>query len=274
MDELTKAMQAIEERRASKGVLTKDLSPETFTKADGDEGILEGFNTRYWVVDSYGEFTVPGAFTKTIAERGPDGADRMVLRYEHEHTIGKHTALEETDEGVKITARISDDGMFGTAVRAHLKDAVPYGLSIGFRRINDRSATESDPLIWDYAPEYIRQMALSDLSMIKGLTEIKLLEDSVVTFPAVDNALVTDYRGLDLTQRSLDRLVADLKAGRLNDDHLTTLRQIAVMLPADGAPNQSETDPVRAPNQTAQTRRNYQAELSLALAGLGIHPEV
>lgn len=271
MDDVTKALQAIEARRADTGVLTKDLAPQSFQKADGETGVLEGFSTRYWVVDSYGEFTVPGSFTKTIAERGPSGADRMFLRYEHEHTIGKHTALEETDEGVRITAQISDDGMFGTVVRRHLKDKVPYGLSIGFRRISDRSATEADPLIWDHAPEYIRNMAMSDLSMIRGLTEIKLLEDSVVTFPAVDNALVTDYRSLDLTARHIDALLKDAKAGRLTDDHITHLRQIAELLPADTAPNGSETDPEPRGNQTAQTHRNYKAEARLALLMADIH---
>jgi HK97 family phage prohead protease len=264
-DEHTKALQAIEARRADNGVLTKDASPETFHKASGDDGILEGFNTRYWVVDSYGEFTVPGAFTKTIAERGPSGADRMFLRYEHEHTIGKHISLEETDEGVRITAKISDDGMFGTAVRAHLKDEVPYGLSIGFRRIASRAMNESDPLIWDYAPEYIRQMAVSNPEMIQGLTEIKLLEDSVVTFPAVDNALVTDYRAaLDLTARALDRLMTDAKAGRLTDDHVLHFRQIAAMLPAETVPNTSEMDGDSHGTQTAQTHRNYAIEARYA----------
>lgn len=276
----SKALAAIEERRnaPASAVLTKDHDPVAFTKADGASGIVEGYSTRYWVVDSYGEFTVPGAFSKSIRERGP-GAEkqRILLRYEHEHTIGKHTEMVEDEHGVRITAQISDDGMFGSAVRAHLRDEVPYGLSIGFRRIASRPATEADPLIWDFAPEYIRQMAAQDLSFITGLTEIKHLEDSIVTFPAVDNALVTDYRAdLDLTRKAIDRIMADLTAGRLTDDHLTHLRRIAAALPAAVTPDAGETPDAPRQDQTAPVGRNYQAEHALAelwpmLARLGIH---
>jgi HK97 family phage prohead protease len=270
----SKALAAIEERRhaAANVVLTKDADPTPFTKADGETGIVEGFSTRYWVVDSYGEFTVPGAFSKSIAERGP-GADkqRILLRYEHEHTIGKHTEMVEEADGVRIKAKISDDGMFGSAVRAHLKDDVPYGLSIGFRRVASRPAQESDPLIWDHAPDYIRQMAMDDLSFVTGLTEIKHLEDSIVTFPAVDNALVTDYRStLDLTQRALDRLMADVKAGRLTDDHITHLRQIASGLPAGTTPDAGETPDAPRISQAVTVHRNYQAEARLALLSAGV----
>lgn len=273
----SKALAAIEERRnaPASAVLTKDHDPAPFTKADGESGIVEGYSTRYWVVDSYGEFTIPGAFSKSIAERGPSGADRIFLRYEHEHTIGKHTEMVEDDLGVRIAAKISDDGMFGSAVRAHLKDAIPYGLSIGFRRVGSRPAQEGDPLIWDYAPDYIRQMAASDLSFITGLTEVKHLEDSIVTFPAVDNALVTDYRSdLDLTQRALDRLMADAKAGRLSDDHITHLRRIAAAVPAAPTPDAGETPGAPRQDQTAPVGRNYIAEARLALSGLGIPMEL
>lgn len=274
----TKALAAIEERRnaPSNAVLTKDLDPVAFTKADGESGIVEGYSTRYWVVDSYGEFTVPGAFSKSIAERGPSAdKQRILLRYEHEHTIGKHTEMVEDADGVRIAAKISDDGMFGSAVRAHLKDEVPYGLSIGFRRIASRPAQESDPLIWDFAPDYVRQMAMDDLTFITGLTEVKHLEDSIVTFPAVDNALVTDYRSdLDLSQRALDRLIADIKAGRLTDDHLSQLRQIVAELPAGTVPDAGETPDAPRGDQTAPARRNYSTELALAdvFARLGITP--
>lgn len=272
----TKALEAIDARRnaPSSAILTKDLAPVALTKADGDSGIVEGYSTKYWVVDSYGEFTIPGAFTKSIQERGPDAAtQRILLRYEHEHTIGKHTEMTEDDQGVKIAAKISDDGMYGSAVRAHLKDDVPYGLSIGFRRINARPATEADPLIWDFAPDYIRQMAMSDLSMITGLSEVKHLEDSIVTFPAVDNALVTGYRSvLDLTQKSIDRLMADLKAGRLTDDHITHLRRLIADLPAASDPNGETPDPV-VPQTAAPAKRNYLAELDLVLVGAGVELE-
>lgn len=274
VDDYTKALQQIEERRnaPASATLTKDLAPEPFAKADGETGTLEGYITRYWVVDSYGEVTAPGSFSKSMAERGPAGADRTFLRYEHEHTIGKITDMAEDEHGVTVSAKVSDDGMFGSAVRAHLKDGVPYGMSIGFRRIASRPADEGDPLIWDHAPDHIRQMAATDLSMITVLTEVKNLEDSVVTFPAVDNALVTNYRStLDLSAKAIDRLMADLKAGRLTDDHLIQLRRLIADLPAATTSNGETPEP--GANQTVDAaKRNYLTELTYALSGLGIAP--
>ena len=274
MDETTQAIQAIAERRqaAPNAVLTKDLNPEPLTSKSAADGVLSGYSTRWWVVDSYGEFTVPGAFSKSIAERGPDsGNPKIVLRYEHEATIGRHTAIEEDDTGVRIEAQISDDGMWGTALRRQLADGVPYGLSIGFRRVRERPANESDPLILDYAPDYIKRMVASDgVGFLVGLEEIKHLEDSAVTFPAVEPATVDSYRSdvLNLPQRHIDALLRDLKAGRLSDDHVTHLRALAQSLPAASDPDGEMPEPV-AP-QTAVTRRNYVAEARLALANAGV----
>lgn len=251
------------------GLLTKALDPLP-VKADAEQGVLSGHASKFWVVDSYGECTAPGCFQKSIAERGPKSATpRILLRYEHEYTVGTHTEMAEDEAGLAIAAKVSDDGMYGTAVRRQLADAVPYGLSIGFRRIGWRTATAEDPLILDHAPAWARQMAATDPTQIYVLTEVKLLENSVVSFPAVDNALIDDYRADDLNARALARVLADLKAGRLSAAHLAALKQIAQALPADVAPD-SQRDAAgttRAADGTG--RRNYRAEAALLLAGLG-----
>src|SRR5690606_38342232 len=107
------------------GTLTKDRDPLE-VRADAEQGILTGYASKFWVVDSYGEVTAPGAFSQTIAERGPAGANRILLRYEHEHTIGVHTRMAEDGAGLAVEAKVSDDGQWGSAVRAHLADGVPY----------------------------------------------------------------------------------------------------------------------------------------------------
>src|SRR5262245_20809853 len=98
-------------------------------RANAETGILSGSASKFWVVDSYGECTAPGCFATTIAERGPAGANRILLRYEHDITIGNHTSMAENETGLEIEAKISDDGMWGSAVRKQLADGVPYGLS-------------------------------------------------------------------------------------------------------------------------------------------------
>jgi HK97 family phage prohead protease len=236
-------------------------------RADAETGILSGHASKFWVVDSYAECTAPGCFAKTIEDRGPSGANRILLRYEHEHTIGNHTKMAEDAAGLPIEAKISDDGMYGTAVRRQLADKVPYGLSIGFRRIGDRSATDEDPLILDHAPQWVRNMiALDGVSSIRVLTETKLYENSVVSFPAVDNALVDGYRSEQRTQL-LTSLLTDLKAGRLSPDDRAALDQIVQAWIADEAPENSETLSQPSDARTS-LRRNHAAELALAELGL------
>jgi HK97 family phage prohead protease len=257
-------------RQTYDGFLTKTDAPLAFTKADGDSGTLEGYASKWWEVDSYGEFTIPGAFTKSITERGPKGADRILFRYEHMTTVGKHIEMEEDDVGLRIKAQISDDGSDGTRLRRHLRDGIPYGLSIGFRYIGQRSATPEDPLDLTNAPAWVfGEGGEPNFGMLVGLTEVKHLEDSAVSFPAVDTALIDSYRAdTDLTQRALDRLLTDCKRGVLTDAQIDQLRAIALTLPAASDPNGEMPEPV-AP-QTAAMRRNYMAEIRLALAGTGI----
>jgi phage head maturation protease len=101
------------------GLLTKSRDPQELKTVEGEQGLLTGYASKYWVVDSYGEATAPGSFAKSIADRGPQGANRILLRYEHEHTIGTHTRMHEDGTGLYIEAKASDDGMYGTAYDAN-----------------------------------------------------------------------------------------------------------------------------------------------------------
>jgi len=217
-------------------LVTKALSPLEM-KADAEKGILSGYGSKFWVVDGYGEVTAPGCFARSIAERGPKATkNKIVHRYEHEWTVGRHTAMAEDASGLPLEAFISDDGQWGTTLRRHLVDGIEYGLSIGFRRVNGRPATVEDPLIWDYAPRWMRETP--DPSMVYVLTEVKLLEVSSVTFPAVEPATIDSYRS-DATPQ-LERLLASVKAGTLTESQVGLLREIAAALPAASAPETAQ----------------------------------
>lgn len=211
--------------------LTKAADPLEM-KADAGKGEISGYASRFWVVDSYGECTAPGCFAQSIKERGPQGSNRIPVRYEHEYTIGTHTKMVEDGDGLVIEGRIVDDGMYGTVLRRHLAEGVPYGLSIGFRSLAGRPGTIDDPLVWDYAPAWLRKNP--DPQAVYVLQGTKLMENSAVTFPAVEPATIDSYRS-DAT-RSLETLLANVKAGTLTDTQLGLLREIAQALPAASAP--------------------------------------
>jgi HK97 family phage prohead protease len=257
------------------GVLTKTESPQTFTKADGEVGALEGYASKWWEVDSYGECTAPGCFAKSIVERGPKGADRILFRYEHMVTCGKHTDIEEDQTGLRISAAISDDGQDGTRLRRHLKDGITYGLSIGFRNIRSRPGTPEDPFNLAQAPAWLTQNPEGFRpEYITVLEEVKLLENSAVSFPAVDTAIIDSYRSgtEDMIRLALERLDAALKSGRLTINQAAELRRLAALVPAASGPDPDERSgaPAASPDSTP-TARNFAAEARLALLRAGLH---
>jgi HK97 family phage prohead protease len=234
---------------------TKDNAVDLYpVKADAEKGEFEGYASNWWEVDSYGEATAPGSFTRTIAERGPKAdRPRILVRYEHMVTVGRHLEMAEDEKGLKIKAYVSDDGQDGTRLRTHLKDEVPYGISIGYRLIRSRPGTPDDPLIWDHAPEWLRDdNGAFDPARVLVLTEIKSLENSAVSFPAVDQALVDSYRSSEAISL-LDHLISDLKAGReIDPGQRRSLERFAAELPAALA-----SDSAGAPSQVSDSDLEY-----------------
>lgn len=243
MDETRELGQAlIQLRRASyqgATTLTKSLDPLEL-KADGGKGEADGYASKWWVVDSYGECTAPGCFLQSINDRGPKGANRIPVRYEHEYTVGTHKEMVEDEIGLYIKTGIVDDGMYGTVLRRQLDAGVPYGWSIGFRSITGRPATPEDPLIWDYAPRWLRENP--DPANVWVLQQTKLMEDSAVTFPAVEPATIDSYRS-DANQH-LERLLAGVKAGTLTDPQIRLLHEITAQLPAATTPESGQVPPL------------------------------
>lgn len=243
------------------GHLTKQRDPQE-VRADGEQGILTGYASKYWVVDSYAEATAPGSFAETIAQRGPKGSNRILLRYEHETTIGTHRSMAEDSVGLLIEGHVSDDGMDGTRVRRHLADGVQYGISIGFRRMADRTAEDNDPLDFSSAPSWVQSLPRNEIRILTG---VKLYENSVVSFPAVDPALVESYRS---ETPDIAALIAAVKAGRLTDEQTTQLKALFTESPADPQSADSEMPAATLPTQTA--KRNYEAEIALLCSTLGV----
>ena len=237
--ELGKALLALRrEQYAGAATLTKALDPTPIDDSTAD-GLLTGYASKFWVIDSYGECTSPGCFAQSIKERGPAGANRIPFRYEHQWTIGNHTKMEEDGVGLKIEAKIVDDGQWGTVLRRQLAEAVPYGLSIGYRYITGRMATPDDPLIWDFAPRWMQEDR--DFRDVYVLQNLNLKEDSGVTFPAVDPAMIDSYRAESTA--TLERALAGLKSGTLTPSQIGLIRELAAALPADVAPAGGQVPP-------------------------------
>lgn len=121
---------------------------------------------------TFTETIAPGAFTRTIAERG----DRVKLLGNHQRRampLGKMTYAEEQAAGLYCEFRVSQT-LAGNEALAQVADGSLDGLSIGFQVIRD-----------DF----------NQTTSTRVLQEVRLDEVSLTAFPAYESALVTGVRG-------------------------------------------------------------------------------
>ena len=242
---------------------TGDTRQIEYRAADADlkdaDGVVAGYLSTFWVVDSFGTAFAPGAFDKTVRERG----DKLFLLYQHnpDWAIGKLTNVEVDSIGLKHESQVVDDGAEGTVALKRLKAGVPFGHSHGFRTIYERPAKpDEDPLIFtDASPEWARR----NPDMVWVIEEAKEYEGSIVTFPANDLAVITSVRA-DLRAQTLAETLEDLRAGRLSDEQRALIADIAAAWQA--APEQQPLPP----RTDAEARQSREAALNLLLAPLGL----
>lgn len=118
----------------------------------------------------YQERFVPGAFARSIRERG----DRVKLLLNHNARalpVGKFTELREDPAGLVGAARVSQTAQGDEALEL-VRDGVLDAFSVGFRPVRQRRAVDG----------------------VTERVEVALREASLVAFPAYDGALVGGVR--------------------------------------------------------------------------------
>lgn len=194
------------------GGTTRQIEVRSFEgRADADQGIVSGYLSTFWHVDSYATVMHPSAFTKTLQERG----DKLPLLYQHnpDWAIGKLANLVVDETGLHHESPVVDDGAEGTVTLKRLRGGVPFAHSFGFQRIRERPATDADPLILGQdVPEWVMRNLPQSVYVIE---EVKLWEGSIVTFPANEHAVIEALR-TGIRAQGLTQTLEDLRAGRLD----------------------------------------------------------
>ncbi|NYT43114.1 HK97 family phage prohead protease [Sphingomonas sp. R-74633] len=140
-------------------------------KAVGEDGTFNGYGSVWDVVDSYQEVVARGAFTESLAELAAKARPVPVLwQHRSSEPIGAWSNLREDDHGLAGDGEllISD---VAQAKEAHalMKRRIVTGLSIGY---------------------WVRESSYDEKTGIRTLTKLDLVEISLVTFPANDDARV------------------------------------------------------------------------------------
>jgi HK97 family phage prohead protease len=181
-----------------------------FEIKDADEatGIVTGYCSIFGNIDSDMDMIMPGAFSKTIQERGPASQKpRIKHLWQHDswQPIGVPKVLKEDERGLYFETQFGKDSFSQDKLQQHI-DGIITELSIGFNTVK-----REDILNPDGKPEYCK------------LVELKLWEYSSVTWGANSLTEVTSVKGenkdvlIDLLKR-IDKLNKALKDGKYTDE--------------------------------------------------------
>lgn len=153
----------------------KHLSFDFDVKSLDETGTFSGYASMFDNKDSEGDVVRKGAFAKTLAEWAQKGRlPPMLWQHERKNPIGYFSVMKEDDKGLYVEGKLLIDDI-AQAKTAHtlLKNKVLGGMSIGYRVEN-----------YDY----------DKVADVFNLTEIKLFEVSLVTFPANERATVDNVK--------------------------------------------------------------------------------
>lgn len=183
-------------------VMTKQrLDVPLKIKSVSDSGEFEGYGSVFGVKDSYDDIVLPGAFANTLKQWGEKGSlPALLWQHRMDEPIGIYTDMKEDETGLYLKGRLLiDDDPLAKRAHAHMKAGSLSGLSIGY-------------ILKD--GEYDRTKAAFLLK------DLDLWEVSLVTFPANDEARVSEVksafaRGDIPTQKSIERVLRDVGLSRV-----------------------------------------------------------
>ncbi|NYT76546.1 HK97 family phage prohead protease [Alcaligenaceae bacterium] len=148
-------------------------------KAVSDDGLFSGYGSVFGTVDSYNEVVAAGAFIESLAETRSKGRTFPVL---WQHRSGEPIGNWDIE-----SLKEDSHGLFGSG-QLWLDDA-PYA-KVAYRGMQSKSITG---LSIGY---YVREDSFDEKTRIRTLKKVDLVEISVVTAPANDDARIDAVKAI------------------------------------------------------------------------------
>jgi len=186
--------------------LVKDVDTEGRT--------VTGYFAAFHNKDTDGDVIIPGAFTKSVKERGPEGKGRIFHLWQHwtSDILGKPHVLKEDAHGLYFESKIAKTTLGNDVLQLYL-DGIVNEHSIGFNVIQSEKSEEENTVT---------------------IKEVRLWEGSTVTWGANENTPSTGVKSAskqDL-QKHVERINKAFKSGTYTDDTFELL-QIELNLISD-----------------------------------------
>jgi uncharacterized protein len=141
-------------------------------QAIAGDGTFAGYASLFDRPDLGHDVVAPGAFARTLKARGAGGI-RLLYQHDPAQPIGVWERIHEDARGLYVRGRLTLEVAKAREVRALIKAGAIDGLSIGFKALKG---------------------ARDPRSGLRRLTEIDLLEISVVTFPMLPGARIDQIK--------------------------------------------------------------------------------
>lgn len=164
--------------------------------AGSTPGAFEGYGAVFGNVDSYGDVIAKGAFKSTLGDwKKKKSMPKMLLQHggwgisdRDGLPVGKWEEMQEDDHGLLVKGRLINlDTEAGKSLYGAMREGVLDSMSIGYRAKEFSMGTKPDE------PR-------------RTLKKVDLVEVSIVTFPANDQATVTSIKSLsEATIREFER---------------------------------------------------------------------
>jgi HK97 family phage prohead protease len=126
------------EKTSDMGFVKKGLN-QGFQDADMKQGVVSGYFAVFGNKDLDGDIIEPGAFTKTIMERGPQGKQliKYLLDHDKNKVVAKITNLYEDNKGLRYEAKIGSHAA-GQDFQKMIESELINQHSFGFRTIKEQ----------------------------------------------------------------------------------------------------------------------------------------
>lgn len=149
-------------------------------KAIGETGEFTGLAAVYGNRDYGGDVILPGAFTKSIQERG----GKFPLFYQHQVNVGVST-VEDTPDGLLTKGFLNMQKQVAKDLHSDMlfykEHGLDFGMSIGYKAIPDKIELKNGSRI---------------------LREVMLFENTLDELPMNDKARVIDVKSLVISHKS------------------------------------------------------------------------
>ena len=161
----------------------KNATFELKREPDAD-GVFEGYASIFGVVDQGMDVVERGAFTKSL---GSGRKVKLLWQHDMSQPIGVWDEIKEDERGLFVKGRILKDVQKGKEAMALMRAGAIDSMSIGYRTIEAMDEGNG---------------------RVRKLMEVELHEVSLVTFPMLPDAVITDVKSIK-TIREFEKALRD-----------------------------------------------------------------